>query len=65
MCLEGQSLMTHAVNATEDSISFNAVIINTPWAVFQQSGTLLQPFLSISIWLDDNIEKKKKKKSEK
>lgn len=51
--------MTHTANTTEDSISFNAVIINTPWAIFQQSGTLLQPFLSISVWLNDKIEKKK------
>lgn len=45
--------MTHAANTAEDSISFNAVIINTPQAIFQQSRTLLQSFLSICAWLND------------
>lgn len=47
--------MTHAANAAEDSLSFNAVIINTSQAIFQQSRTLLQAFLSICVWLNDKI----------
>jgi len=47
--------MAHAANTTEVSVSFNAVIINTPQAKFQQSRTLLLSFLSINVWLNDKI----------
>lgn len=47
--------MTHAANTAEDFVSFNAVIINIPQAIFQQSRTLLQFFLSIHAWLNDKI----------
>lgn len=57
--------MTHTANAAEDSLSFNAVIINTSQAIFQQSRTLLQAFLSICVWLNDKIVSLKKKKKAK
>lgn len=47
--------MAHAANTADDSVSFNAVIINTPQAIFQQSRMLLQFFLSICVWLNGKI----------